>query len=532
MNERQIAVMSVTLVCAVVAGCGGSSNPANGPDGSGQVRYATNGTFTMAVTTDIGAFDPYRSYTTWPVEKLVYDSLVNLRADGTFVSGLAEEWSANANGATFVLRDDVTCSDGTPLTAGHVAGALTYVTDLENQSSKLEMLPTVPFTVTGDDSTRTVTVALESPFGFLLNTIGLVPIVCPRGLADIEILASGSDGTGPFVLTEAVPGQSYTFTVRDGYTWGPDGASTNAPGTPATVIIRVIANETTAANLLLSGELNLAMISGQDHQRLVAQGLAKFERPRQSFVWFNQAGDRPAADRAVREALVRAIDLPELIEVYTAGIGDPVTGLVGMDPKPCEGDTVTGNLPEFDVAAAEELLDEAGWPTGTDGIRAKDGRPLAIDLHYVPTTSSFERPAAELLAQKWEAIGADVTITTDTGATLSQVLFETTNYDVYFTPMLFNLPSAAVPYLSGPVPPNGLNFSGIRNDRYGELVAEAATLPAPESCEFWNRAEEALLEQLDFLPVGSQSVAYYLQKAEAQTSAFDIPVPTSIRVLQ
>ncbi len=33
-------------------------------------------------------------------------------------------------------------------------------------------------------------------------------------------------GTGPYELTEAVPGDHYTYQIRDGYTWGPNGATT------------------------------------------------------------------------------------------------------------------------------------------------------------------------------------------------------------------------------------------------------------------------------------------------------------------
>ena len=97
----------------------------------------------------------------------------------------------------------------------------------------------------------------EQPVPFLLQSTGAgLFIVCAQGLADRTILATGTDGTGPFVLEEAVPNDHYTFRARDDYTWGPDGATTDAPGFPSEAVLRVVENESTAANLLLSGEVN------------------------------------------------------------------------------------------------------------------------------------------------------------------------------------------------------------------------------------------------------------------------------------
>jgi len=110
MNRLTKLGVPIAAVCLVASSCSASSNPAgvkNGP-----VEYATDGTFTMAVGDDLGIFDPYRTGI-FGYSKLAYDSLVNLQPDGTFASGLAQKWTADAHSATFTLRPDVTCSDGT-----------------------------------------------------------------------------------------------------------------------------------------------------------------------------------------------------------------------------------------------------------------------------------------------------------------------------------------------------------------------------------------------------------------------------------
>ena len=205
------------------------------------------------------------------------------------------------------------------------------------------------------------------------------------GLADRSTLASGTNGTGPFVLEEAVANDHYTFSARDDYTWGPDGATSELPGFPSEVVVRIIENESTAANLLLSGEVDIATIAGADRQRVESEGY--FVTEQRSIVgefFFNHMEGLPTADVAVRQALMGAVDLQELMSVQTAGNGVLATGLAEILPKACPGDTVGAILTAgADVEAAAQLLDEAGWVMGDDGVREKDGAPLTIRAFYV-----------------------------------------------------------------------------------------------------------------------------------------------------
>src|SRR5699024_9875145 len=85
--------------------------------------------------------------------------------------------------------------------------------------------------------------------------------------------------------------------------------------------------------------------------------------------------------------------------------GSASTGLVTVDPSPCGTDTVAGNLPDFDLAKAKQLLDGAGWVPGGDGIRAKDGKPLEFTFIYPQAGGDSLAAAAELLGQMWKELG-------------------------------------------------------------------------------------------------------------------------------
>lgn len=532
MRPRSAISVPLAALCILGAGCGGRTNGSDGRHGAAD--YATNGTFVMASAVDLGTFNPYQNRALQALFKFAYDSLVNLRPDGSYATGLAEKWTVTNKSATFVLRNGVTCSDGTPMTAGQVAAAISYVSDPKNASVLYNTwVPAVPLTATGDDASREVKVVLKRPFGFLLRTIGRVPIVCGKGLKDPKLLASASDGTGPFVLTSAVPGQSYTLTVRKGYSWGPDGASTSAPGTPAKVVIRTIENETTSANLMLSGALNFVQIHGEDEQRLAARGLHKTESADSgAWLWFNHLGGRPTANEQVRQALVRALDFGEIIRVETGGTGGPATGLIGKAPKVCPGDTVAGQFPKQDVAAAGALLDQAGWAKGPDGMRSKAGKPLTLDVHYLPPVSPREKPTAELIAARWKAIGVQAKLTADTYDGYTRVFYKTGDFDVYMAGFGFDLPSQMKERVSGATPPKGTNGSGIDNADYNRLAARAVTMTPPAACPLWNQAEQALYRHADIVPIVSTADKFYLRGAEAKVVSFEWPIPTSVRVLK
>ncbi|WP_433512272.1 ABC transporter substrate-binding protein [Nonomuraea sp. CA-143628] len=531
MRIRFSVLIAATLTTGLAACSGGQAGVGGKP-----VEYADHGTFTFTLPSDPGVVDPYRNIASLgEMGSLAYDPLINVTPEGEIVSGLAEKWQADENTATFTLRSGVTCSDGTPLTASHVVKAFDYLKDPKNQSPLYGLLvPTTPFTATADDSARTVRVKMKSPFALLLQTLGRVPVICPKGVEDAKLLEKSSAGTGPFVLSEIVRGDHYTFTLREGYAWGPGGVRNDVPGTPAKIVAKVVPNETTAANLVLSGEVNMALVAGADRDRLVARKLAHFDvSATLGELWFNQRDGRPGADQQVRRALTAALDLDELARVSTSGKGKRANGLVANDAQPCAADTVTGILPATDPRQAAALLEEAGWSAGANGARAKDGKPLKLDLHYSTNDGEGNIAAAELVAQKWKALGAEVKLTGDDLNALNRAMFETGDFDVYWAGFKLNLPHQIVPFATGGMPPQGQNFVGIKNAAYEKLVEQAGRTAGEAGCKLWNDAEKALFQSADVVPVSESEVPYFLNKAEARTEGWlQLPIPTSIRVLR
>ncbi|NUT44691.1 MAG: ABC transporter substrate-binding protein [Thermoactinospora sp.] len=493
MRARLLGVLgAVALATAACGGSGGAPPPAG--------AYAENATFTMAIL-EPGDLDPLMTALSDPrnVDFFLYDTLIAYKDDGTAVPGLAASWKTTPTSAEFTLAKGVTCADGSPLTAADVAGSLNFIADPANKSQLLGLYVPADLKATADDAAGAVTATVKTADPFLLRRLASVFVVCGKGLTDPAGLKAGSYGTGLFKLTESVAGDHYTLAKRPEYAWGPAGATGKDAGLPDKVVLKVVKNETTAANLLLSGQLNAAYVIGPDRARVEAKKLFKSEiRLMFGEFTFNQAEGGPAKDERVRQALTMGLDLAELRRVATAGTGATPEGL-SMQPKVCPGVTTTA-LPAHDPARAAALLDEAGWAKGADGMRVKDGEPLKITFLYLTEHGDPGKSVAELMKQRWAELGVATDLKQLTSPQLGAVNDGSMEWDAGWIQVNVPLPSMMVPFLSGDGPPKGANWSSIANADYDRLVGEATTATGDESCAKWNAAEEALYRKADIVP--------------------------------
>ncbi|WP_329260406.1 ABC transporter substrate-binding protein [Actinoallomurus sp. NBC_01490] len=517
----------LALAAAALAGCGGASNR------SGKAEIVDGGTFTLGLSSDPGGLDPQMGAGTslFTVTQFAYDSLVSVDGrTGEIQPALAKSWQVQRKSVTLTLADGITCSDGTRLTASAVANNLNFVADPKNKSPFLGTFLPAGTTAKGDDTTRAVTLTLARPAPFVLNGLSGLPIVCPGGMARRSSLKTATAGTGPYKLVEAAPGDHYTYTIRDGYTWGPNGATTATKGLPKTVVIKVVENETTAANLLLSGGLNAAQVAGPDADRLEKAGLYAAKTP--ALVgeqWYNHRAGRVTGDPRVRKALTQALDLGQLQKVLTSGHGTAATTLAANEPVACPGDSVSHALPAGDPQAAGALLDQAGWTKGGDGRRTKGGKPLKLTFLYQNNSGSGGDAAAELAVRQWKAIGVEATAHSQNETTLTSTLFGAGDWDVAWASVNVSSPDQLVPFLSGPAAPQGNNFAAISDPDYDAAVKSAMKIQGVAGCRDWLAAESGLIAKADVVPFAGKVVRTFGKAAEFQTPGQLIP--TSIRML-
>jgi peptide/nickel transport system substrate-binding protein len=316
-------------------------------------------------------------------------------------------------------------------------------------------------------------------------------------------------------MTSAVPGSSYTLTLRKGYTWGPGGATSATQGLPATVDLKVVTNMTTAANELLAGEATIGQVVGSDTQRLTSLYSQSVYAP-MGELWFNEKPGSPTASVAVRRALTEAVQLSQLGQVLSSGTGKPATGAIAPALSPCKGNTIGSSLPAYDLSAAKAAL---------------GGQKLTLALYYPTSLGAGATAAATLLQQTWSQLGVTVTLHGITDAEISsEIVAGTADWNVGIIPVGLTSPTQLTEFVSGATPPKGADFAYINNATYTADVTKASETAGQAGCPSWNAAETALYKNVDLVPFVNSAITSYAKGATFQLSQGDIQ-PSSIRML-
>lgn len=484
-----VAALSATVLFSGCATTGGSAPSEGDPNEM---------THTIAVQ-GIENIDPARVAAAEANQllKYMYDLLVWKDPEsGDIVSGLASDWDIRPDSAHFVIRDDVTCSDGSVLTAATVARNFERYQDPEAPAPGLSAYLNGPgFEVSHDDDANTVDIKFGEPVAFLADQFSLwPPIVCDAGLEDPDTLQSESTGSGPYVLEESTPGVSWTLKKRDGYAWGPDGQT--GEDMPGTVVFKAASDPNAIVNLLLTDGADTALLSGdalaraRDTLDLVEAAPTDIT----TTMLYNQRDGMATADPAVRRALAQALDTAE----YTGGAGsgaeEPATSVNG----PASLCSAQGEIDDALVTgagkdAATKTLEDSGWIAGADGVREKDGQRLVVRLVEYGTAPA----GSELVRQTWTDIGADVTVDNRPPSEAVGVLMAGTEWEAAF--LSYGAQRPVQNLFSGPASPGGFNFGDIQNEMFVHLTAEGTE--DPDSCDAWIEAERALVSTADVAPL-------------------------------
>ena len=227
-------------------------------------------------------------------------------------------------------------------------------------------------------------------------------------------------GTGPFELTDRVEGSSWTWTKNPDY-WGHDEKfpENRLPYVDEFKMV-TMPEEATRLAALRTGKIDYVGIQGIAHISNIdlAESLKRTNPELVFYPWAEKSdysfalnSSRPPFDDVrVRKAMQMALDLETIHNTFFKGAGDPTPkGPVGRpgyfipyDEWPQEVKDGFAYNPE----GAEKLLDEAGYPRGSDGIR------FTVTLSGGGAQASFH----ELSIAYWSDIGVDVELEIITGA--------------------------------------------------------------------------------------------------------------------
>jgi peptide/nickel transport system substrate-binding protein len=439
-------------------------------------NYDPNGSLTFVTNADptLNPWTPGAVIESNLVNTILFDQLTRYSTkDLTPSPDLATSWEAapDALSWTFHLRQGVKWSDGKPFGAADVAFTFNKVILNKalgaNNSSVFSPVDHVEVV-----DPNTVRFVLKSPFSslpyYLAYFAGMLPAhvleSAPNPLQVASFNKSNPVVTGPFKVAEFVPGSYVRLEPNPDY-WG------QAPKVK-TIVFKVVADPNTQLAQLLAGDVDMVTVTNPTLLAGVERN-PNLEVLRQSQnIWYwvalNQSDPR-FTDVRVRQALLTAIDRQAIIDSVLKGYGTVATGPIA----PLQKAFYDGSVPSYpyDPARAKQLMADAGWTPGPDGILQKDGKKLTIT---VPTGQFGYLVNATLLVQQyWKAIGVDAKLNVMEWNAYIQDVVVKRNYQAtlawWSTPPTPDI----TPYFSTAAAEKGNNIPNYKNAELDALMAKA-----------------------------------------------------------
>lgn len=302
---------------------------------------------------------------------------------------------ADAHTLIVKIRQGARFHDGTPVTADDVVFTLGSMQDPALGSPHASRLTHLVGLVAVDE--RTVRLTLDgatAPFLVDLHAWGILSRAACGGTRDA--CRAAPMGAGPYRVAAPLDADERLLLAAHD-------ASPLPPPAIRTVEVRVIRDNTTRLLELLDGRVGLVVgdllptdvdaVAGE--ASLVVQGAAGLGF---SYLALNTRRG-PLADPRVRHAIARSLDVGTVIDTKLRGRARRADSLLPADHWAHAADLPAGGL---DLAAAEALLDEAGWPRRADGVR------FSLDL--ATTTDRLRRSCALVWAHGLRRIGIDARV--------------------------------------------------------------------------------------------------------------------------
>src|SRR5438105_4333220 len=365
--------------------------------------------------------------------RIFYEPLAGWDNDGNLVPILAAEIPETENGGisqdgmtiTWKLKKDVQWHDGNPFTADDVVFTGEYAADPATASTTIGNYRDIKVEKV-DPLTVRVRFAKPTPF-WASPFVGYFGMIIPKHLFEPYKGANSREapanlkpvGTGPYRFVAFKPGDLVT---------GERNPSYHLPNRPYfdTIEMKGGGDAVSAAraviqtgeydyawNLQVEDEILVRLEQGgnaRGRAEIIDGGNVEHIQLNQTDPWTEVDGERSSLktkhplfrDPAVRQAIAMLVDRAS-VQAHIYGRTGIATGnFVNNPPKFVSKNTKW----EFNIEKANQLLDQAGWKRGSDGIRAKDGRQLK--LVFQTSINAPRQKTQAIVKQACQKAGIDV----------------------------------------------------------------------------------------------------------------------------
>jgi peptide/nickel transport system substrate-binding protein len=369
----------------------------------------------------------------YDASRVVCEPLAAFNPDGEFVPILAEEIPSFENGdlardgtsVTWHLKKDVIWHDGKPFTADDVIFTWEYAADPATAAVTTSSYQNILRIDRLSD--QVVKMAFKEPTPIWYEPFfGGRGYILPKHLfAEYKGQNSRNApynlkpvGTGPYKIAEFKPGDVVLYEINPHY---------HVPNRPFfdTVELKGGGDATSAARAVIqTGEYDYAwnmQVEKEVLERIERQGgrgkVVIFPGANVEHIQINRTdpwteidGERSSlkaphpflTDLLVRQAYAVAVDRRIIAEQLYGPTGQPTSNFLNS-PRRFQSPNTRW---EFNPEKAAQLLDQAGWRRGNDGVRIKDGRRMK--LVYQTSTNPVRQKTQAIVKKTFEQIGVEV----------------------------------------------------------------------------------------------------------------------------
>jgi peptide/nickel transport system substrate-binding protein len=401
------------------------------------------------------------------------------------------------------LNPDAVWEDGTPITYKDYAATWAAMNGTDEEYSPastaiFEQISAIESTGTDFDFTVTFD-SINADWASIFTSVLPATVASSPEAFNTGYVTTPVPSSGPFVISGVdTTGQVVTLT-RNPRWWGETAKL-------ETIIVKVISGAS-AATSFGNSETDVLYISSNADAYQTAEKRADAEiQASGGLTWTHvtmNGSKGPLADVELRQAIGHAVDRALISESANTPVGVDATtqgSYIFMPGQKGYEDNV-GDAIGYDVAAAEKLLDDAGYSIGDDGMREKDGKALELSITVPADTPTNKQRAVQVQADLKE-VGITVELNEVPAAKyFSDYIipgdFEMTSFSWVGTPW----PISSSEALFSPVDSES-NFTGITDEKLSALFDEANTeLDADKRIVIANEIDTVLAAYVPIIPI-------------------------------
>jgi peptide/nickel transport system substrate-binding protein len=449
---------------------------------------------------------------------MMYEGLLTARQDGTLVPAVAKSVpKVDSDGLTykFDLRQDITWSDGKPLTSDDALFSYNIQSPGSPYNYKAINTRNWPdlekyiASVTAPDK-YTLVVKTKVPYGPFLDNYTLSPL--PKHVMEQAAISNPADFkkqgfntapqvfSGPFQFDRWDKGSQTVLKANPKYYLGRPNLDQ--------YVIRVVSDSTAIVNQLKTGELDVGTVLQSLWDDLAtAQNVRRVSFTSAGWYYFGYNMDPanakrpvsgkifgdPATGRQVRQALYYAVDRQKIVDVVLFK-----KGVVAASVEPrTSWALATQGVPKypFDAKKAAQMLDDAGWKLGPDGVRAKEGVRFNVEL-VVQSGSVALGQVMQIIAEQWRQVGVATTQRTISFPEFVN-LDNTRDFDVMVGSIVSGVDPDLTQVYHSRIIGHGLNAMGYRSTRVDDLLDQAvASVDRNKRKQLYVQVQQALMEDV------------------------------------